>query len=168
MGYQSEGTLGRSLVDGVKNVKLFNEEIQVSATIDVLPGVSGHADKVGLIAWLQGFEEKPELVFVNHGDPDSAEAFTDCLNKELGYRAAAPYSGSRFDLLTGQWGVHRPAQTRQESRSQTGAASAKPLRSSWPPPSACWPWPRPWEGRPNKGLEAFAKDIDKLSDKMEK
>ena len=56
VGYQAEGTLGRILVDGVSTVKLFDESIEVNATIDVLPGVSGHADKMGLISWLKGFE----------------------------------------------------------------------------------------------------------------
>ena len=68
VGYQAEGTLGRLLLDGAKKVKLFNEEIEVNAVIDTLPGVSGHADKAGLIRWLGGFETKPELIFVNHGD----------------------------------------------------------------------------------------------------
>ncbi|MBR4931159.1 MAG: MBL fold metallo-hydrolase, partial [Bacteroidaceae bacterium] len=78
VGYQSVGTLGRVIVDGAKEVKLFNEEIEVKATIDTLPGISGHADKMGLINWLQGFETKPKTVFVNHGDPDTADAITDC------------------------------------------------------------------------------------------
>ena len=167
VGYQSEGTLGRSLVDGVKNVKLFNEEIQVNATIDVLPGVSGHADKDGLIAWLQGFEQKPELVFVNHGDPDAAEAFTDCLNKELGYRATAPYSGSRFDLISGQWEyIAQPKPIKRVAPKQRSVSKAfeKLLSAA----ERLLRVAKAMEGRPNKVLEAFAKDIDKLSDKMEK
>ena len=103
VGYQAVGTLGRVLVDGAKSVKLFNETVQVEAEIDTLPGVSGHADKDGLIAWLQGFREKPEFVFVNHGDANASEAFTACLTRELGYRAFAPFSGAEFDLLQDRW-----------------------------------------------------------------
>ena len=103
VGYQAVGTLGRILVDGAKSVKLFGEEVQVRAQIDTLPGVSGHADKAGLIRWLGGFREKPKLIFVNHGDPESADAFTKCLNEELGCKAFAPYSGTSFDLLSGQF-----------------------------------------------------------------
>ena len=105
VGYQAVGTLGRALHDGAKEVKLFNEEIEVESEIASLPGVSGHADKQGLIAWLEGFSEKPELVFVNHGDPESADGFTACLNNELGYRAFAPYSGTEFDIAAGRFTV---------------------------------------------------------------
>ena len=167
VGYQSEGTLGRSLVDGAKKVKLFNEEIQVNAAIDVLPGVSGHADKDGLIAWLQAFAQKPELVFVNHGDPEAADAFVACLNDQLGYRAAVPYSGSRFDLLSGQWErIAEPkpikkagpkARTVSKAFERLLAAAERLLNIS-----------KTLEGRPNRVLEGFARDIDRLSDKMEK
>ena len=49
VGYQAEGTLGRMLCDGIKNVKLFGEDIEVNAEIKMLDGISGHADKNGLI-----------------------------------------------------------------------------------------------------------------------
>ena len=103
VGYQAVGTLGRLLVDGLKKVKLFNEDIEVNAQIDALPGVSGHADKAGLLRWLNAMEQKPAHVFVNHGDPDAADSFTACLNNELGYKAFAPYSGTSFDLLSGEF-----------------------------------------------------------------
>ena len=167
VGYQSEGTLGRSLVDGAKKVKLFNEEIQVNATIDVLPGVSGHADKDGLIAWLQAFQQKPELVFVNHGDPEAADAFVACLNDQLGYRAAAPYSGSRFDLLAGQWeriAEPKPIKRALPKTRTVSKAFERLLAAAERLLNIC----KTLEGRPNRVLEGFAKDIDRLSDKMEK
>lgn len=63
VGYQAEGTLGRMLCDGVKNVKLFGEDIEVNAEIKMLDGISGHADKNGLIKWLKTFKKKPKIVF---------------------------------------------------------------------------------------------------------
>lgn len=57
MGYQAIGTLGRSIVDGKKEVKLFGEPIEIRASIKKLEGLSGHADKNGLIGWLQKFEK---------------------------------------------------------------------------------------------------------------
>ena len=167
VGYQSEGTLGRSLVDGAKKVKLFNEEIQVNATIDVLPGVSGHADKDGLIAWLQAFAQKPELVFVNHGDPEAADAFVACLNDQLGYRAAAPYSGSCFDLLSGQWeriAEPKPIKKALPKTRTVSKAFERLLAAAERLLNIC----KTLEGRPNRVLEGFARDIDRLSDKMEK
>ena len=98
VGYQAEGTLGRVIFDGAKKVKLFNEEIEVKAQIECLAGVSGHADKNGLLEWLGGFKNKPQRVFVNHGDDDSCTEFTNELNA-LGYNAYAPYSGSVYNLF---------------------------------------------------------------------
>ena len=167
VGYQAVGTPGRALVDGTKHIKLFNEDIEVCASIDVLPGVSGHADKAGLISWLNGFETKPGLVFVNHGDPDSADAFTACLNGELGYRAFAPYSGTCFDLLSGEFVyvaqpkpiVKKSAAAPRASRFLDGLiAAAERLLA------VC----RKLDGRPNKLLDSFTNDINELSDKMEK
>ena len=97
--------MGRKLQDGAKSVKLFGEEIAVHASIRTLHGTSGHADKDGLLAWLAGFREKPGMVFVNHGEDASCEAFRKTL-EEMGYCAEAPYSGTEYDLLTGKLTVY--------------------------------------------------------------
>ena len=99
-GYQAEGTLGRSLLNGAKTVRLFGEEISVSAEICALHGTSGHADRDGLFKWVQAIKRKPRVVFVNHGDEENCEAFRDRLVSE-GYSAVAPFSGTEFDLLQG-------------------------------------------------------------------
>ena len=167
VGYQAAGTLGRILIDGAKSVKLFNEEISVNAQIDVLPGVSGHADKLGLISWLRGFEKKPELVFVNHGDPEAADSFTKCLNEELGYRAFAPYSGTCFDLLRGEFDRIAEPQPIEKKSAPTGKAArifAELLAAAERLLAIC----RKLEGRPNKELQRYTKEIEKLSDAMEK
>ena len=101
VGYQAEGSLGRRLLNGEKNVSLFGEEITVNAEICSLHGTSGHADRDGLLDWLGGFNEKPSLVFVNHGDDESCEDFKKLLT-EKGYRADAPYSGTEYDLAAGK------------------------------------------------------------------
>ena len=166
VGYQAVGTPGRALIDGAKKVKLFNEDIEVCASISVLPGVSGHADKNGLLGWLHGFEKKPKLVFVNHGDPDSADSFAACLNDEQGYKAFAPYSGTRFDLLRGEFDyiaepkpIEKKPIVSKASRlvSELIAAAERLLR-------IC----KGMEGKPNKVLQGFVRDINKLSDDMEK
>ena len=103
VGYQAMGTLGRIIVDGaVDEVKLFGEPIQVRARIAKLTGLSGHADKNGLIAWLQGFEKKPERVFIVHGEDTVCSAFAQCLHHEYGYETYAPYSGTEFDLIANE------------------------------------------------------------------
>ncbi|MBO5199404.1 MAG: MBL fold metallo-hydrolase [Lachnospiraceae bacterium] len=99
VGYQAVGTLGRSLLDGAESVRLFGETIEVRAQICKLDGISGHADREGLLAWLAGFEKKP-VVFVVHGEDSICEEFTQNL-KERGYQAEAPYSGSAYELKAG-------------------------------------------------------------------
>lgn len=103
VGYQAVGTLGRFLLDGAKTVTLFGEEINVMAEILKLDGVSGHADKEGLLRWITSMGKKPEKVFIVHGEDNVCDSFADCLNKEYGYDAEAPYSGSEFDLITNSW-----------------------------------------------------------------
>lgn len=99
-GYQSVGTLGRSLVDGAKEVRLFGETVAVHAHIEALPGISGHADDAGLMRWISAFEEKPRHVFVVHGEDEAAAAFAARLESELGLEANAPYNGESWDLLS--------------------------------------------------------------------
>ncbi|NLP34928.1 MAG: MBL fold metallo-hydrolase [Clostridiales bacterium] len=98
VGHQSHGSLGRMLLDGKSEVKLFGEMIQVEANIERLAGVSGHADKNGLVQWLQSIKKKPDRVFVVHGDDIVCEEFTEYIRKQLGYNAVAPYSGTIYDL----------------------------------------------------------------------
>lgn len=100
VGYQAVGTLGRVLIEGVDQVKLFGEPIDVRASIKTLVGLSGHADKNGLIEWVQGFKEKPRRVFVVHGEDSVCKSFTECLMMEYGIKAYAPYSGTEFNLLS--------------------------------------------------------------------
>lgn len=102
VGYQANNTLGRALVDGIKEVRLFTETIEVRAEIATLDGVSGHADKDGLIKWLTAFGEKPKKVFVVHGEDSVCNDFRDTLINEYKYDAVAPYTGGIYDLVTGE------------------------------------------------------------------
>lgn len=99
VGYQAEGTLGRKIHSGAESVRLFGDEIAVNCEVSELIGVSGHADKEGLLAWLKGFEKKPQLIFVNHGDDESVREFTNAVEQEIGVKAFAPFSGTSYDLL---------------------------------------------------------------------
>lgn len=100
VGYQGEGTLGRALLEGAKEVKLFGETIGVKAEIVRLEGVSGHADKNGLIKWITSFTKKPDRVFVVHGDSDICDYFTSVLRDDYGFNVFAPFSGAQFDMNT--------------------------------------------------------------------
>ena len=98
VGYQAEGTLGRMLLDGAKEVTLFGENIRVNAQIHNLEGFSGHADKDGLLAWLSGFQKVPKHVFLVHGEEESKKAFAYTVKEKLGYDPIVVTEPSEFTL----------------------------------------------------------------------
>ena len=161
VGYQAVGTLGRLLADGIDSVKIMGEEISVKCEIGILPGKSGHADKDGLTDWLRGFEKAPKLTFVNHGENTVTDSFAEFIQSELGFKAMAPYSGTEFDLLTGEFlkitegvpiGKTTAGGARQESYYKTLRSAAEDLLSLV----------KSFDGRPNKTMRAFVKDIEAL------
>ena len=99
VGYQSVGTLGRAIVDGATEVKLFGESVDVRAEIAKIIGLSGHADKNGLLEWLSGFRQKPQRVFVVHGEDTVAAGFAELLRRTMDLEAYAPYSGTIYDPI---------------------------------------------------------------------
>ncbi|MBR1670628.1 MAG: MBL fold metallo-hydrolase [Butyrivibrio sp.] len=103
VGYQSVGTTGRAIADGATEVRLFGETIDVKAEITQLTGLSGHADKEGLIEWIEGFKVRPKKVFVVHGEDSVCTSFTKCLSEEHGFNAYAPYSGTEYDIISGNF-----------------------------------------------------------------
>lgn len=101
-GYQAVGTLGRKIIDGAESVKLFGEVIQVNARILTLKGISGHADRDGLIDWISKMEQKPSKVLVVHGEDTVTDRFAETVTDTFGIPAYAPYNGGAVDLLTGE------------------------------------------------------------------
>ena len=102
VGYQALGSLGRALQEGKRSVKLFGEEVRVSASIETFHGLSSHADHDHLVSWIRQFEQdSPAQVFVVHGDEDVSAGFAEEL-RGLGFRAQAPLYRESYDLLTGQ------------------------------------------------------------------
>ncbi len=97
VGYQAVGTLGRTLVDGAKKVKLFGEEVRVNANIVQIEGFSGHAGKSELVAWLNGFSRKPQQVFLIHGEEETLLAFQGVLQVQ-GYATVVPHLGEWYEL----------------------------------------------------------------------
>jgi metallo-beta-lactamase family protein len=98
VGYQGEGTLGRTLLEGAKSVKLFGEDIAVHAKIVNFQGLSSHADRDHLISWISDFQDpKPQHVFVVHGDREVAPFFAQTLCG-MGFEAHAPQYTEVYDL----------------------------------------------------------------------
>lgn len=163
VGYQAEGSLGRRLLQGVPSVKLFGEEIAVNAEIRELHGTSGHADQAGLLAWLEGFQEKPQMVFVNHGDDDACTAFRNLL-RQKGYAAEAPFSGMEYDLKTGRMTAYRdsiPVKRYQKAQSRAQAVYAELLAAA----ETLLALAKKCKGRTNKDLAKFTAQIRNLIEK---
>ena len=100
VGYQSEGTMGRLLLNGLSSIKLFGEKIAVKAEICSFRYMSSHADKNGLQHWLEMQGEKPQKVFIVHGEEEAALSFAETL-RGLGYTVEVPLFESEYSLLDG-------------------------------------------------------------------
>ncbi len=90
VGYQAEGTRGRTLADGAHEVKMHGRYIGVRAEVASVPAFSVHADRGEILGWLRRAPRAPETVFVVHGEPAGATALHDAIERELGWTAAVP------------------------------------------------------------------------------
>ena len=90
------------MLDGVKEVRLFGEDIAVNAEIAVLHGTSGHADQKGLFNWVEAFAKSRRRFSSTTAIPRPAKRFRRFCRKK-GYVAVAPFSGAEFDLLSGKF-----------------------------------------------------------------
>lgn len=175
VGYQAVGTLGRALVEGAKEVKLFGETICVHAEIAQLPGISGHADQKGLIRWASSIMEnsRPIQFFIVHGEDSSATGFAAVLEAMFGCKAMAPYSGTIYDLASARF-----------IKVTTGIPVLKPELASVPGQSSQKAFGiyqrllaagqrlltviKHNEGGTNKDLARFADQINSLCDKWDR
>jgi metallo-beta-lactamase family protein len=167
VGYQSEGTIGRKLVDGATEVKLFGEEIRVRAEIAQLAGISGHADQQMMLDWLAALPAKPRTVFVNHGNDAVCDEFAGIITERLGFSATAPYNGAIYDLAAGafvQKGNDRPI----EKRSVGSYAVSEVFRRLLAAGQRLMAVIEKNRGGANKDLAKFADQITALADKWER
>ncbi|MDD2789503.1 MAG: MBL fold metallo-hydrolase [Sulfurimonas sp.] len=86
VGFQVEGTLGRSIIDGAKFVKIYSEEIIVKAQVFTINGFSAHADQSELLDWIGGVKGLDTLCLV-HGEVDNMEIFAKVIQERFGYEA---------------------------------------------------------------------------------
>jgi metallo-beta-lactamase family protein len=90
VGYQAVGTLGRSIVDGIKDVRILGEKRKVEAKIVRIHGFSAHADRNELLDWLKEMEAPPRGIFVVHGETESAKSFGHFVIKQTGWKVSVP------------------------------------------------------------------------------
>ena len=169
VGYQAVGTLGRALIEGATDVKLFGESVHVAAHIRRMPGISGHADVNGLLDWAKAFEEKPKKVFVTHGEDTVTEVFAKRLRDDLGYNTMAPFSGTVYDL-TQNVCIHEAVGVRiqKASVSPKAARAARAFEKLLALGYRLLAVIKKNEGTPNKDLERFSRDVQSLCDKWDR
>jgi metallo-beta-lactamase family protein len=90
IGYQAEGTRGRRLLEGEKEIKIYGKIYKVKATILEIESLSAHADQNGLLNWLSDLENKPQKVFLVHGENEAFEEFAVKIGEKYGFDCLIP------------------------------------------------------------------------------
>lgn len=98
IGYQAEGTRGRALQEGARELKIHGEMIPVRAQVATIDGLSAHADRREIVRWLRGFRRPPRKTFVVHAEPRAAESLTRFLRAELGWEVNIARDGESVSL----------------------------------------------------------------------
>lgn len=98
VGYQAPGTLGRKIVDGAKEVKIFGETIAVNARIEYIEGYSGHADQEWLLNFVYSFIKKPQHIFLVHGEPEGQKVLKEKIIDTTGIPVTIPSYGEGYIL----------------------------------------------------------------------
>ena len=98
VGYQAPGTLGRSIVEGAKKVKIFGDEIAVNARIEYIEGYSGHADQEWLLNFVYSFIQKPKHIFLVHGELEGQEELKQKIEQTTGIPVTIPSFGESYEL----------------------------------------------------------------------
>ena len=169
VGYQAIGTLGRALLEGATEVKLFGETVSVGAEICQMPGISGHADVNGLMTWIKAFKEKPTKVFVTHGDDEVTEIFARRLQEELGLDSMAPFSGTVYDLAENACVYEaRGVRITKTAVSPKTSKAARTFQKLLAMGQRLMSVIRKSEGLPNKDLDRFTREVQSLCDKWER
>jgi metallo-beta-lactamase family protein len=98
VGYQAENTLGRKLLQGDKIVRIFGEEHEVRAKMEEINAYSAHADEGELLDFIGQIPNKPDRMFVVHGEMQAAKAMAEALRKSGISNVTIPAGGERFQI----------------------------------------------------------------------
>ena len=167
VGYQGEGTLGRTLLDGAQSVKMFGEEIAVRAKIVNYTGLSSHADRDHLLAWISACKSpKPQHVFVVHGDREVAPFFAQSV-AALGFEAHAAQYTESWDLAACAQ-VEKGYLPERKVKAFDGAPRTQPAYERLVGVSQMLlEAVKRSKGRDNKSLAGFADQLKQLLEKWE-
>lgn len=98
IGYQAEGTRGRKLLEGAKEIKIRGKYYPVLANILEIESLSAHGDQKDLLNWLSALENKPTKVFLVHGENAALDELRIKINEKYGFDCKIPLMGQEFEL----------------------------------------------------------------------
>lgn len=101
-GFQSRGTHGRAIVDGMREIKIFGEWFEIRAEVADLTMFSAHADSNEIMRWLEGFASPPARTFIVHGEPAASAALRDRIETSLGWACSIPQMSEEFELSSSE------------------------------------------------------------------
>lgn len=98
VGFQAQGTRGRALQDGKREIRMLGHEVDVRATVETLDGLSAHADQTEILRWLGGFRRAPRRTYLVHAEAAAAEELQGVIERELGWSVRPAVDGETVPL----------------------------------------------------------------------
>ena len=98
VGYQAENTLGRRVVEKRNPLKILGEEVELKARVEVINALSAHADRNGLLGWLDEIKDNVRHAFAVHGEPEKVSAMAELLKEHGIANAVAPMPGQTYKI----------------------------------------------------------------------
>lgn len=86
VGYQSEGTRGRDLLEGKEFIKIFGSYVPVKAHIEYIAGLSAHADQEELLRWISNFKQSPKITFITHGEKEASQSLASLIEEKFQWK----------------------------------------------------------------------------------
>jgi metallo-beta-lactamase family protein len=98
VGYQAEGTRGRKLLEGAKEIKMYGKYYPVEANVILVEGLSAHGDQKDLLNWLSEIENTPQKVFLVHGENEAADEMRHQIKEHYNFECMVPYLGQVVEI----------------------------------------------------------------------
>lgn len=98
IGYQAEGTRGRTILEGAETVKIHGQQVPINAKIEQISGFSAHADYNEILAWLSNFNEAPRQIFIVHGETAQSAALGKRIEEKFNWETVIPEYLQSFEL----------------------------------------------------------------------
>jgi metallo-beta-lactamase family protein len=98
IGYQAEGTRGRTILEGKPTVKIHGQQVPINAKVENISGFSGHGDYSEILAWLLAFNKAPEKTFIVHGEEEASQAMADHIRDKFGWNIILPEYGETYQI----------------------------------------------------------------------